>query len=173
MTMLSTPDCTASSTPYWMTGLSTRTSISFGCALVAGRKRDPSPAAGKTALRIGPFMRVMVTQINSVAGCRLTMLDPALLRDQPDAVRTGLQNRGLDLSAELEELMMLETRRRRLLPEVEGLKREQNTSGDEVARARRQGLDVTKIQEASRMRAQQIKQLSVELDQVEQRRNRG
>jgi seryl-tRNA synthetase len=101
------------------------------------------------------------------------MLDPALLRDQPDAVRAGLQNRGLDLGAELDELMMLETRRRRLLPEVEGLKREQNTSGDEVARARRQGNDVTKIQEASRQRSQQIKQLSVELDSVEQRRNRG
>ena len=101
------------------------------------------------------------------------MLDPALLRDQLDAVRTGLTNRGLDLSAELDELVMLETRRRRLLPEIEGLKREQNTSGDEVARARRQGLDATKIQEASRQRAQQIKVMAIELDTVEQRRNRG
>ena len=35
----------------------------------------------------------------------------------------------------------LETARRRLIPELEGLKREQNTSGDEIARAKRQGLD--------------------------------
>src|ERR1035441_7510350 len=34
-----------------MIGLSTMGSISLGCALVAGRKRVPSPAAGKTALR--------------------------------------------------------------------------------------------------------------------------
>src|SRR5215467_8172470 len=34
-----------------MIGLSTIGSISFGCAFVAGRKRVPSPAAGKTALR--------------------------------------------------------------------------------------------------------------------------
>src|ERR1700687_2195254 len=34
-----------------MMGLSTMGSISFGCALVAGRKRVPSPAAGKTAFR--------------------------------------------------------------------------------------------------------------------------
>src|SRR5687767_9641801 len=101
------------------------------------------------------------------------MLDPAFLRDNLEAVRTGLQNRGVDLTAELEELAVLESRRRRLLPEVEGLKREQNTSGDEVARARRQGLDATKIQDASRQRAQQIKQMSVELDLIEQRRNRG
>src|SRR5215203_6142029 len=49
--MLSTPDATASSTPYWMIGLSTSGSISLGCALVAGRNRVPHPAAGKTALR--------------------------------------------------------------------------------------------------------------------------
>ena len=56
MTMLLMPEATASSTPYWMTGLSTRTSISFGCAFVAGRKRVPSPAAGKTAVRTGAAM---------------------------------------------------------------------------------------------------------------------
>jgi ferredoxin len=32
-------------------GLSTMGNISLGCALVAGRKRVPSPAAGKTAFR--------------------------------------------------------------------------------------------------------------------------
>jgi seryl-tRNA synthetase len=101
------------------------------------------------------------------------MLDPAFLRDHLDAVRTGLQRRGVDLSAELDELAILETRRRRLLPEIEGLKREQNAAGDEVARAKRQGLDASQIQEASRARNQQIKQLGVELETIEQQRNRG
>src|SRR5262245_35787604 len=45
------PEATASSTTYWIIGLSTSGSISLGCALVAGRKRVPRPAAGKTALR--------------------------------------------------------------------------------------------------------------------------
>src|SRR5689334_4562758 len=101
------------------------------------------------------------------------MLDPGLFRENLDAVRVALANRGMDLTAELEDLATLETRRRRLLPEIEGLKREQNAAGDEVARAKRQGLDATKIHEASRQRAQQIKQLGIELDTVEQRRNRG
>jgi seryl-tRNA synthetase len=101
------------------------------------------------------------------------MLDPGFLRDNIDAVRATLARRGVDLTTELEELAVLETRRRRLLPEIEGLKREQNAVGDEVARARRQGLDASKLQEASRQRAQQIKQLAIELDAVEQRRNRG
>ncbi|MGH9345646.1 MAG: serine--tRNA ligase [Vicinamibacterales bacterium] len=101
------------------------------------------------------------------------MLDPLLLRDNLERVRAGLARRGLDLTTELEALATLEARRRRILPELEGLKREQNTAGDEVARAKRQRLDVAKIQHASRERAAQIKQLGVELDAVEQRRNRG
>src|SRR5271156_5801487 len=51
MMIWSQPAATASSTPYWMMGLSTSGSISLGWALVAGRKRVPNPAAGKTALR--------------------------------------------------------------------------------------------------------------------------
>ena len=101
------------------------------------------------------------------------MIDPAALRERLDAVRTALANRGVDMTRELEDLAALESRRRRLLPELEGLKREQNTAGDEVARAKRQGLDTSKIQETSRQRAQEIKQKSVELDLIEQRRNNG
>src|SRR5687767_2741689 len=101
------------------------------------------------------------------------MVDPAFLRDNLSAVRTALQNRGVDLTAELEELATLESARRRLLPELEGLKREQNAAGDEAARARRQGLDIAPLQEKSKRRAQQIKQLDIELESIELRRNRG
>src|SRR5262245_36109203 len=46
----SIPAAAASSTTYWSTGRSTTLSISLGTALVAGRKRVASPAAGITAL---------------------------------------------------------------------------------------------------------------------------
>src|SRR5579864_9240430 len=48
---LSIPDAMHSSTAYWISGLSTKVSISFGIAFVAGRNRVPSPATGSTALR--------------------------------------------------------------------------------------------------------------------------
>ncbi len=98
------------------------------------------------------------------------MLDSAYVRDHADEVRTGLRNRGLDPDKALEEIATLETARRRMIPELEGLKRQQNTSGDEIARARRQGLDTTAVQEANRARAQQIKQLTVTLDAIELKR---
>ena len=99
------------------------------------------------------------------------MLDGAFVRDHIDQVREGLRNRGLDPNKVLEEIATLETARRRLIPELEGLKRQQNTSGDEIARAKRQGQDSTHLQEASKQRAAQIKQLGVQLDSVEYQRN--
>ena len=104
------------------------------------------------------------------------MLDSAFVRDHIEEVRTGLKNRGLaiaDIDKLLEEIATLETARRRLIPEIEGLKRLQNTSADEVARAKRQGKDTTDIQEASRSRSQQVKQMSVTLDSVEHQRDRA
>jgi len=98
------------------------------------------------------------------------MLDAAYVRDHIEAVRAGLRNRGIDPDKALEEIATLETARRRLIPELEGLKRLQNTSGDEIARAKRQGQDTTAIQEANRTRAQQIKQLGFQADSVEHQR---
>src|SRR5690606_31255352 len=51
-TKCSMPAARASLTTCWITGRSTTVSISLGTALVAGRKRVPSPATGNTALRI-------------------------------------------------------------------------------------------------------------------------
>ncbi|HEY6213920.1 MAG TPA: serine--tRNA ligase [Vicinamibacterales bacterium] len=98
------------------------------------------------------------------------MLDPAFVRDNVEAVRAGLRSRGLDPDKALEEIVTLETARRRLIPELEGLKRQQNASGDEIARAKRQGKDTSAIQEANKLRAAQIKQLDVQLASVDHQR---
>ena len=51
MMTCSRPDAAASSTAYWMMGLSMSGRVSFGWALVAGRRRVPCPAARMTAFR--------------------------------------------------------------------------------------------------------------------------
>ncbi len=101
------------------------------------------------------------------------MLDRLFVRDHVAGVRTGLRRRGLDPDKALEDIATLETVRRRLIPEVEGLKRLQNTSGDEIAKAKRQGLDTASIQETNRGRAQQIRQLDVRLDSIEHQLNQA
>src|SRR6186713_406461 len=98
------------------------------------------------------------------------MIDAAWLRDNLDAVRAATRNRGADLGTELDTLAQLKGRRRRLLPELEGLKRDQNSAAEEVGRAKRQGVDTSALQEATRGRAQTIKQLDAELQDIETHR---
>ena len=79
------------------------------------------------------------------------MLDPAFLRDNLDAVRAGSAEARRRLDAPSSRSWRRSNRAAAgCCPELEGLKREQNTAGDEVARAKRQGLDTTTIQEANR-----------------------
>ena len=98
------------------------------------------------------------------------MLDPSLLRDQFDTVQAALASRGTDFTAQLEEVRALDVERRRILPELEGLKRDQKSAGEQVALAKKQGQDTAALQEANRERAQRIKQMDAELTALEERR---
>ncbi len=95
------------------------------------------------------------------------MLDPAFVRDNPEIVRAGYANRGLDATAELDRLASLEAIRLRRIPEIEGLKREQNAAAGEVARAKQQGLDASHLFEANKARGAKVKELDAELEAVE------
>jgi len=99
------------------------------------------------------------------------MIDPIFARDRLEEVRTAYRNRGLNADSDLEHLATLEARRRRLIPEMEGLKREQNAAGDEVARVKRQGQDASHLFAASKVRGQQIRQLEMQLEQTEAQRS--
>src|SRR5690348_14692619 len=98
------------------------------------------------------------------------MLDPAYVRDHLDGVRAALRNRGMDPDEVLGPFAALDAARRELIPRVEGLKREQNTAGEEVARAKKEGRDASAIFAKNKSRGQQIKQLESELDTIEQQR---
>ena len=100
------------------------------------------------------------------------MLDPAFVRDNPETVRAGYASRGLDATSELEQLAALEAERRRLIPEIERLKRDQNAAAAEVAQAKKQGLDVSHIFEANKARGAKVKELDTELEGIEAARTK-
>jgi seryl-tRNA synthetase len=98
------------------------------------------------------------------------MLDAAFVRDHLDDVRAAFARRGMNAESELAALAALETRRRGLIPEVEELRRQQNASGEEVARARREGHDPAEIFAGGKARGQLIRQREAELDTIEAER---
>ena len=99
------------------------------------------------------------------------MIDPTLVRDRLPDVEARLRARGLDPSADLAELSSLEADRRRLIPLVENLKREQNEAGESVARAKREGRDPSGIFAENKARAGRTRELEAELAVVDQRRD--
>src|SRR5215469_1111834 len=93
----SRPAATASSTTYWMAGLSTTGSISLGVALVAGRNLVPRPAAGITALVTSAMSRTLVHLSGYPGKCQSRSLcSPARLRalDPPPSLVASLLSPG-------------------------------------------------------------------------------
>ena len=86
------------------------------------------------------------------------MIDPQYVRDHPADVERRLRSRGLDPTKELAELATLEADRRRLIPAVEALKREQNEAGEAVARAKREGRDLSGIFAENKARGGRIRE---------------
>ena len=82
------------------------------------------------------------------------MLDPRLLREQPDVVRRALQARGSN--APIDALLDQDARRLRVLRDVEELKARRNRLSQEVAAAKRQRQDATALVEESRALGSQI-----------------
>ena len=76
----------------------------------------------------------------------------------------------MDPDTILEPFFALDGRRKTLILQAEGLKRDQNASGEEVARAKKQGLDPSAIFAVNKARGQQIKALEAELDEVDRQR---
>ena len=101
------------------------------------------------------------------------MLDPAFVRERLDEVKAGLGRRGLDPDAELRAFLDADAERRALLPEAEALKREQNASSEEVARAKREGRDVSDIFAANKARGQRIKELERRVAEIDEARTRA
>jgi seryl-tRNA synthetase len=98
------------------------------------------------------------------------MLDPAFVRDHADAVRHALASRGVDADALLGQLAPLDERRRALIVEVEGLKRDQNAAAEDVGRRKKAGDDVTALVEGNRARGHQVKEKDAALQELEEER---
>ena len=95
------------------------------------------------------------------------MLDVRQIREQPEAVRRGLANKG---GAELvSEVIALDTERRRLVRESEDLKALRNKASEAIGQAKRRGEDAGAEQTRMREVGERIKTLDAELKAVDER----
>src|SRR3954462_6603619 len=78
-----------------MSGLSTMGSISLGLALVAGRKRVPRPATGKTATSTRLFFTTVIRAPAQFGGRNHTTLPYAALPAESPGTREFARGHGL------------------------------------------------------------------------------
>ena len=96
------------------------------------------------------------------------MLDLKLIREDPATVREGLERRRVP-GGIVDDVLALDSRRRELLPEVEGLRGEQKRASEAIAAAKRSGEDAASAIEEMRGVATRVKELGGEVTAVEER----
>jgi seryl-tRNA synthetase len=94
------------------------------------------------------------------------MLDLKRIRDEPDAVRAALRRRDERLAGAVDRVLKLDQRRRALLPELEGLRADQNDANARI-RAASDAAEREREIEAMRSVAARVKELEQELVVIE------
>ncbi|HHT49964.1 MAG TPA: serine--tRNA ligase [Eubacteriaceae bacterium] len=94
------------------------------------------------------------------------MLDIKRVRNEFDKVKAGLDKRGGDY--DLDGLLALDQRRRKILGEVEKLKNRQNTVSKEIPKLKKAGQDIKTIMEEMKELSQKIKDINSDLRVVEE-----
>ena len=97
------------------------------------------------------------------------MLDLRSIREDPEPARAALARRGA--ADALDELLLLDERRRELLPEVEERRARQNRASDQIAAAKRAGEDAEPLIGEMRQVSAELKELEGELAEVESKRD--
>lgn len=93
------------------------------------------------------------------------MLDARYVRQNPDIIRTALENRGA--TADLDEFLRLDEDRRNLLFEVERLKSLRNQESEEIARKKKAGKPADEIIARMKEVSQNIKDMDEKISKIE------
>ncbi len=94
------------------------------------------------------------------------MLDPRLIRNEPDRLAAGLAAKQVEV--DIESLVAMEARRRVLIAETEDLKRERNEASENIAVMKKEGKDASDAITATRAISDRIKELDTSLSQLQE-----
>ncbi|MEW6426968.1 MAG: serine--tRNA ligase [Thermodesulfobacteriota bacterium] len=97
------------------------------------------------------------------------MLELRFIREHIDLVREKTRLRGKETETKLDEFLGIDTRRRELLVEVEGLRNRRKTVSADIGRMKKAGGDTERVMEEMRGVGDRIKELETELAAIEGR----
>ena len=94
------------------------------------------------------------------------MLDPKLIRSNPDAIRAGIAAKGE--TAQVDEFLSLDESRRQKVTRVEQIKAHRNVVTQQIAKMKKDGLDATAQMEEMKALGQEVKDLDTEIRGIEE-----
>ena len=94
------------------------------------------------------------------------MLDPRLIRNEPDRLAAGLADKQVEV--DIESLVAMEARRRVLIAETEDLKRERNEASEKIAVMKKEGKDASDAITATRALSDRIRELDTALSELQE-----
>lgn len=93
------------------------------------------------------------------------MLDLKLIRSEPERIKAALERRGA--AAQVDEILDLDERRRRLLPEIESARSQRKQESEKIGALKKAGEDATEQMEAVRQLKVKLEEMEAELETVE------
>lgn len=93
------------------------------------------------------------------------MLDIKRIRNNPEEVRKALEKRGL--GSEIDEVLNLDEKRRKLLVQVEEMKARQNAVSKEIPKLKKEGKDVSEVLNEMKELSQKIKDIDVLVKEID------
>jgi seryl-tRNA synthetase len=95
------------------------------------------------------------------------MLDRKLIRNDPEKVRKGIADRGVDF--DLDGFLKLDEGMRELLQETESLKHRRNSVSKEISKLKKEGADAGKLLGEMKETSARIKEIDSELKAIEEK----
>ncbi len=97
------------------------------------------------------------------------MLDIELIRRKPDFVKERLSTRDRELPKLIDDVLELDSRKRKILTELESLRAERNRKSKEIGFYRKEGRDTQALEEEVRKLKLKIEKLEEEFSDIEER----
>jgi seryl-tRNA synthetase len=94
------------------------------------------------------------------------MLDPQIFRENSEIIRKMISDRGADL--DLEEILILDQKRRGLQQKVDGLRNERNSRSKAIGTLKKQGQDISAVSQEVRHLGDELEVLEAEQNEVQE-----
>lgn len=97
------------------------------------------------------------------------MLDIKVIRENPELVKKSVASRGKSMDQQIDQILEIDTRRRKLTASVESMKSEQNATSKKIPELKKSGQDISEIMNNMKVLSDKISKENDELTKLEEK----